>query len=107
LQSNSGNTQENILDKAAATATNIIPSNKQGDDIMSVLLAHEKKGGSSNIISSTKALPHKSSDSSDNEEDTEMQTVDTGMRNLLKIYKNMLTLGLLNQIQSNIKMKIT
>jgi len=81
------------LDKAAATATNIIPtSNKQGDDIMSVLLAHEKKGGTSNLVSSTKVLPHESSDSSDNEEDTEIQTVDTGMRNSLKICKNIPTL---------------
>lgn len=73
------NTQESILDKAAATATNATTTNnKQGEDIMSVLLAHEKKGGINSAASIKAALPQESSDSSDNEEDTEMQTVDTG-----------------------------
>lgn len=73
------NTQESILNKAAATATNITTTNnKQGDDIMSVLLAHEKKGGTNSMASIKAALPQESSDSSDNEEDIEMQTVDTG-----------------------------
>lgn len=73
------NTQESILDKAAATATNTTTTNnKQGDDIMSVLLAHEKKGGTNSTASIKAALPQESSDSSDNEEDVEMQTVDTG-----------------------------
>ncbi|EZA59120.1 hypothetical protein DMN91_008408 [Ooceraea biroi] len=79
LQPDGVNTQESILDKAAATATNTAPSNnKQGEDIMSVLLAHEKKGSSINPVASVKAtLPQESSDSSDNEEE-EMQAVDTG-----------------------------
>ncbi|KMQ97841.1 general transcription factor iie subunit 1-like protein [Lasius niger] len=73
------NTQESILDKAAATATNATTTNnKQGEDIMSVLLAHEKKGGTNSAASIKAALPQESSDSSDNEEDMEMQTVDTG-----------------------------
>jgi transcription initiation factor TFIIE subunit alpha len=78
------NTQESILDKAAATATNIsTTNNKQGEDIMSVLLAHEKKGGTNSSTSIKTALPQESSDSSDNEEEMEMQTVDTGMTNFL------------------------
>ncbi|XP_050464749.1 general transcription factor IIE subunit 1 isoform X1 [Cataglyphis hispanica] len=73
------NTQESILDKAATTATNTnTTNNKQGDDIMSVLLAHEKKGGTNSAASIKAVLPQESSDSSDNEEDMEMQTVDTG-----------------------------
>lgn len=73
------NTQESILNKAAATATNVTTTNnKQGDDIMSVLLAHEKKGGTNSTASIKAALPQESSDSSDNEEDIEMQNVDTG-----------------------------
>ncbi|KAM0735967.1 General transcription factor IIE subunit 1 [Formica fusca] len=73
------NTQESILDKAATTATNTnTMNNKQGDDIMSVLLAHEKKGGTNSAASIKAVLPQESSDSSDNEEDMEMQTVDTG-----------------------------
>lgn len=74
------NTQETILDKAAATATNITTTNtKQGDDIMSVLLAHEKKGGTNSTTSAIKAvLPQESSDSSDNEEVNDMQAIDTG-----------------------------
>ncbi|GAB1868736.1 General transcription factor IIE subunit 1 [Camponotus japonicus] len=78
-QPDGANTQESILNKAAATATNITTTNnKQGDDIMSVLLAHEKKGGTNSMASIKAALPQESSDSSDNEEDVEMQTVDTG-----------------------------
>ncbi|XP_076247583.1 transcription factor IIEalpha isoform X1 [Calliopsis andreniformis] len=73
------NTQENILDKAAATATNVATTNnKQGEDIMSVLLAHEKKGGTNSAAAIKSVLPQESSDSSDNEEVTEMQAVDTG-----------------------------
>lgn len=74
------NTQETILDKAAATATNTTTTNtKQGEDIMSVLLAHEKKSGTNSTTSAIKAvLPQESSDSSDNEEINDMQTVDTG-----------------------------
>ncbi|XP_076282586.1 transcription factor IIEalpha [Lasioglossum baleicum] len=73
------NTQENILDKAAATATNAtITNNKQGEDIMSVLLAHEKKGGTNAAAAIKSVLPQESSDSSDNEEVAEMQTIDTG-----------------------------
>ncbi|XP_076662503.1 transcription factor IIEalpha [Halictus rubicundus] len=71
--------QENILDKAAATATNAtITNNKQGEDIMSVLLAHEKKGGTNAAAAIKSVLPQESSDSSDNEEVAEMQTIDTG-----------------------------
>ncbi|KAL0100042.1 hypothetical protein PUN28_019485 [Cardiocondyla obscurior] len=73
------NTQDSILDKAAATATiSTTTNNKQGEDIMSVLLAHEKKGGTNSAASIKAALPQESSDSSDNEEDTEMQAIDTG-----------------------------
>lgn len=50
---------------------------------MSVLLAHEKKGGTNSMTSIKAALPQESSDSSDNEENVEMQTVDTGMNNIL------------------------
>lgn len=50
---------------------------------MSVLLAHEKKGGNNSAASIKIALPQESSDSSDNEEDAEMQAVDTGINNLL------------------------
>lgn len=73
------NTQENILDKAAATATNTTATNnKQGEDIMSVLLAHEKKGGTNSTAAIKSVLPQESSDSSDNEEVAEMQAIDTG-----------------------------
>ncbi|XP_076166366.1 transcription factor IIEalpha [Ptiloglossa arizonensis] len=73
------NTQENILDKAAATATNTtMTNNKQGEDIMSVLLAHEKKGGTNAAAAIKSVLPQESSDSSDNEEVAEMQAIDTG-----------------------------
>ncbi|XP_071857923.1 transcription factor IIEalpha [Bombus fervidus] len=73
------NTQENILDKAAATATNTTSiNNKQGEDIMSVLLAHEKKGGTNSAAAIKSVLPQESSDSSDNEEVAEMQAIDTG-----------------------------
>lgn len=51
---------------------------------MSVLLAHEKKGGTNSASSIKAALPQESSDSSDNEEDTEMQAVDTGKKNLAR-----------------------
>lgn len=79
------------MDKAATTATNTnTMNNKQGDDIMSVLLAHEKKSGTNSTASIKAVLPQESSDSSDNEEDMEMQTVDTGMKNSLN---NKLTLG--------------
>ncbi|KZC14742.1 General transcription factor IIE subunit 1 [Dufourea novaeangliae] len=72
-------TQENILDKAAANATNTTTTNnKQGEDIMSVLLAHEKKGGTNAAAAIKSVLPQESSDSSDNEEVAEMQTIDTG-----------------------------
>lgn len=78
------NTQESILDKAAATATNTsTTNNKQGEDIMSVLLAHEKKGGTNSTAAIKAALPQESSDSSDNEEEMEMQAVDTGIKNFL------------------------
>ncbi|KAK0179133.1 hypothetical protein PV327_007952 [Microctonus hyperodae] len=77
-----GSTQNSILDKAAATATTTTTSsnNKQGEDIMSVLLAHEKKGGTNNAnANAVKAvLPQESSDSSDNEEAKDMQAIDTG-----------------------------
>ena len=78
-QTDGVNTQENILDKAAATATNVtITNHKQGEDIMSVLLAHEKKGGTNASAAIKSVLPQESSDSSDNEEVAEMQTIDTG-----------------------------
>ncbi|XP_014473955.1 PREDICTED: general transcription factor IIE subunit 1 isoform X2 [Dinoponera quadriceps] len=78
-QSDGINTQESILDKAAATATNATTTNnKQGDDIMSVLLAHEKKSGGNSAAAIKATLPQDSSDSSDNEEISEMQTVDAG-----------------------------
>ncbi|XP_053981199.1 general transcription factor IIE subunit 1 [Hylaeus volcanicus] len=78
-QADGVNTQENILDKAAATATNAtMTNNKQGEDIMSVLLAHEKKGGTNAAAAIKSVLPQESSDSSDNEEVAEMQAIDTG-----------------------------
>lgn len=78
-----GSTQNSILDKAAATATTTTTTSsnhKQGEDIMSVLLAHEKKGGTNNAnANAVKAvLPQESSDSSDNEEAKDMQAIDTG-----------------------------
>ena len=67
------------MDKAAATATTPgTMSNKQGEDIMSVLLAHEKKGGTNSAVKA--ALPQESSDSSDNEDTNDMQAVDTGKK---------------------------
>ncbi|EFN87330.1 general transcription factor IIE subunit 1 [Harpegnathos saltator] len=73
------NTQESILDKAAATATNTTTvNNKQGDDIMSVLLAHEKRGSTNTSAAVKAAFPQDSSDSSENEEVSEMQTIDAG-----------------------------
>lgn len=75
-QADEASAQDSILDKAAATATVITTNNKQGEDIMSVLLAHEKKGGTnSNALNS---LPQESSDSSDNEELVEMLPVHNG-----------------------------
>lgn len=68
--------EDSILENAALNATNInLSHNKQGEDIMSVLLAHEKKSGSENMKA---FVPHESSDSSDVEGGTEMQTVLTG-----------------------------
>jgi len=88
LQPEGVNTQDSILDKAAATATNTTTTNnKQGEDIMSVLLAHEKKGGANSTTSIKAALPQESSDSSDNEEDTEMQAVDTGKKKFIKKFR--------------------
>lgn len=93
------NTQDSILDKAAATATNTTATNnKQGEDIMSVLLAHEKKGGTNSAMSIKAALPQESSDSSDNDEDTEMQAIDTGKK---KIYQRILTLRQSSENQEN------
>lgn len=46
---------------------------------MSVLLAHEKKGGTNSTAAIKSVLPQESSDSSDNEEVAEMQAIDTGM----------------------------
>ncbi|XP_063975609.1 general transcription factor IIE subunit 1 [Diachasmimorpha longicaudata] len=71
-----GTSQDSILDKAAATATNTNANHRQGEDIMSVLLAHEKKGGNTNAVNAV--LPPESSDSSDNEEHGDMQAIDTG-----------------------------
>lgn len=76
--------QDSILDKAASAAaaahTSNANTNKQGEDIMSVLLAHEKKSGNDNAASAAlkAVLPHESSDSSDNEDNVEMQAVETG-----------------------------
>ncbi|KAJ8670335.1 hypothetical protein QAD02_001594 [Eretmocerus hayati] len=75
-QNEMGGTQDSALEDAAATATNSNASNnKQGEDIMSVLLAHEKKGGV-NATAVKAVLQNESSDSSDEEED--MQAVDAG-----------------------------
>lgn len=77
MQNDIGNNQDSILEKAAVAAAATNAAIKQGEDIMSVLLAHEKKGGANE--SAVKAvLPQESSDSSDNEDAGEMQTVDTG-----------------------------
>lgn len=81
MQNELGNNQDSILENAAATATSVNTINsKQGDDIMSVLLAHEKKGGA-NATAVKTVLPQESSDSSDNEDGGEMQAVDTGQFN--------------------------
>ncbi|XP_066601216.1 general transcription factor IIE subunit 1 [Prorops nasuta] len=73
------NVQESILDKAAATATNVsTTNNKQGEDIMSVLLAHEKKSGSNSSTAIKSVIPQESSDSSDNEDTGDMQAVEMG-----------------------------
>ncbi|XP_043472132.1 general transcription factor IIE subunit 1 [Leptopilina heterotoma] len=78
LQTDSTIAQDNILNKAAATAsTPTTINNKQGEDIMSVLLAHEKKGGMSDANAVKSVIPQESSDSSDNEENNEMQPVET------------------------------
>lgn len=78
-QTDSTIAQDNILNKAAATAsTPTTINNKQGEDIMSVLLAHEKKGGMSDANAVKSVIPQESSDSSDNEENNEMQPVETG-----------------------------
>ncbi|XP_020712446.1 general transcription factor IIE subunit 1 [Athalia rosae] len=71
--------QDSVLDKAAANATNTTNvTNKQGEDIMSVLLAHEKKGGTNAVNAIKTVIPQESSDSSDNEDVTEIQTTDIG-----------------------------
>ncbi|XP_014219194.1 general transcription factor IIE subunit 1 [Copidosoma floridanum] len=77
-QNDLGNNQDSILESAATAASNTNTVNsKQGEDIMSVLLAHEKKGGISATAVRT-VLQHESSDSSDNEDVGDMQTVDAG-----------------------------
>lgn len=46
---------------------------------MSVLLAHEKKGGATMATNAVKTvIPQESSDSSDNDDVTEIQPTDTG-----------------------------
>ncbi|XP_051174349.1 general transcription factor IIE subunit 1 [Leptopilina boulardi] len=78
LQTDSTITQDNILNKAAATAsTPTTINNKQGEDIMSVLLAHEKKGGMSDNNAVKSVIPQESSDSSDNEDNNDMQPIET------------------------------
>lgn len=70
--------QASTLDKAEAGTSNVIStSNKQGEDIMSVLLAHERKGATNASNAVKSVIPQESSDSSDNE-DPDMQTVDAG-----------------------------
>lgn len=85
LQPDSAISQDSILDKAAATAsTPSMINNKQGDDIMSVLLAHEKKGGMTDNNAVKSVIPQESSDSSDNEENNEMQPVETDAVELME-----------------------
>lgn len=73
--------QDSILDKAAATATSTISAgnNKQAEDIMSVLLTHEKTSGVQAANAVKAVLPQESSDSSDNDEASNMQAIDTGL----------------------------
>ncbi|XP_014239142.1 general transcription factor IIE subunit 1 [Trichogramma pretiosum] len=67
------NNPDSVLEKAAAAASNV-NTNKQGDDIMSVLLAHEKKGSTN--ATAVKGLLHDESGSS--EESNDMQAINTG-----------------------------
>lgn len=57
---------------------------------MSVLLAHEKKGGTNSAAAIKSVLPQESSDSSDNEAVTEMQAIDTGtiLKDVINYYIN-------------------
>lgn len=70
--------QDSILDEAAAAANSSTTNNKQGEDIMSVLLAHEKKGGV-NATAVKAVLGQESSDSSDMEDTGDMQQVEMGV----------------------------
>lgn len=59
------NPTDAILESAAASAQNVNPSAKS-DDIMSVLLAHEKRANN-NAANAVKSLPGEDSDSSSDE----------------------------------------
>lgn len=85
VQNELGQNSDGIMDNAANAGLNT--TNKQGEDIMSVLLAHEKKGGLSASAVKT-VLTHESSDSSDNEDVREMQTVDNGWYFIYYYYFN-------------------
>ncbi|XP_050682150.1 general transcription factor IIE subunit 1 [Leptidea sinapis] len=67
-QSDSVHSTDMALEKAASSATNVKSSGKEKtDDIMSVLLAHEKQNPGNTAASSLKGAEPESSDSSDNE----------------------------------------
>ncbi|XP_004931875.1 general transcription factor IIE subunit 1 isoform X1 [Bombyx mori] len=68
-QSDSAHSTDAALEKAASTAASVKTAGKEkNDDIMSVLLAHEKQPSAGNPVSNAvKGLEAESSDSSDNE----------------------------------------
>lgn len=64
-QSDSVHSTDAALDKVASTAANKAAG--KNDDIMSVLLAHEKQNTGNTTTNAVKGIEHDSSDSSDNE----------------------------------------
>ncbi|XP_058803096.1 general transcription factor IIE subunit 1 [Phymastichus coffea] len=74
LQNDLTNTQDSILDEAAAAANSNATNNKQGEDIMSVLLAHEKKGVNATAVKTV--LGQESSDSSDMEDNGDRHQIE-------------------------------
>ncbi|KAL0840440.1 hypothetical protein ABMA28_015693 [Loxostege sticticalis] len=67
-QSDSVHSTDAALEKAASNASNVKNVGKEkNDDIMSVLLAHEKQNTGSSAANALKGIEQESSDSSDNE----------------------------------------
>ncbi|XP_072940471.1 general transcription factor IIE subunit 1 [Epargyreus clarus] len=68
-QSDSVHSTDAALEKAASSASNTKTAGKEkNDDIMSVLLAHEKQNTGNTAANAVKGIEQDSSDSSDNEE---------------------------------------